>query len=172
MGRDSPMTFHKGRATDAIFDSKLPALQKLIMLCYIKHANAKGIAWPGGDRLAKMTSTSPTSIKRHRRALMRAGVLIKIEGGDGSVYRFVINLNNIPSGVTEVPEYSQGRRHREYTQIAFGRIRGRRDQHRANSIGLAGNDGNQQGLRGIVAPIETHPMADINDSSADEELLT
>ena len=103
------MTFHKGRATDAIFDSKLPALQKLIMLCYIKHANAKGIAWPGGDRLAKMTSTSPTSIKRHRRALMRAGVLIKIEGGDGSVYRFVINLNNIPTGVTETPVSEENR---------------------------------------------------------------
>lgn len=97
------MTFHKGKAADAVFESSLPALQKLLMLCYIKHANHDGIAWPGGDRLARLVGVSISSVKRHRAALMKAGVLVKVEGGEGSVYRFVVNLNNLPTGVTETP---------------------------------------------------------------------
>ncbi len=97
------MKFHKGRALDAVFDSKLPTIQKLIMLCYIKHANDDGIAWPGGERLARMTSTSLASVKRHRAALLKAGVLIRTEGGRGSVYKVIININNLDAGITVTP---------------------------------------------------------------------
>ncbi len=97
------MDFHKGRATDAVFESSLSTIQKLILLCYIKHADKHGIAWPGGDRLSRLTSASIASIKRHRAALMKAGILVKIEGGGGSVYRFVVNTNNLPTGIREIP---------------------------------------------------------------------
>ena len=97
------MKFHKGKATDAVFESELPSIQKLILLCYIKHANESGVAWPGGNRISMLTGASIASVKRHRAALMKAGVLIKLNGGDGSVYKFRINLDNLPTGITETP---------------------------------------------------------------------
>ena len=50
-----------------------------------------------------LTGASIASVKRHRAALMKAGVLIKLNGGDGSVYKFRINLDNLPTGITETP---------------------------------------------------------------------
>ena len=65
------MPFHKGQATDAIFESSLPSLQKLLLICYVKHADKDiGVAFPGGERLAKLCGTSEKSIKRHRAALI------------------------------------------------------------------------------------------------------
>jgi len=105
------MNFHKGRATDAVFESDLPSIQKLILLCYIKHANADGVAWPGGNRVASLTGASLASIKRHRSALMQAGILVKIGGGDGNVYRFQINVSNLTTGVSVTPVSDSDRYH-------------------------------------------------------------
>ncbi len=98
------MEFHKGQATDAIFDSALPSLQKLLLLCYVKHASREdGTAYPGGDRLARLCGTSRKSIQRHRTALIEAGILQVISGGDGSVYKVKIMLDKLPTGVRESP---------------------------------------------------------------------
>ena len=107
------MTFHKGQATDAIFESSLPSLQKLLLICYVKHADKdSGTAYPGGERLARLCGTSRKSIQRHRAALIEAGILQVISGGDGSVYKVKIILDKLPTGVTESPgtESHQGQR--------------------------------------------------------------
>ena len=106
------MEFHKGRATDAVFDSSLSTIQRLILLCYIKHANEEGIAWPGGARLARMCGTLLKSVKRHRSALFELQILKLIVGGDGSVYKVKICPEFIPTGVRESPgsESHQGQR--------------------------------------------------------------
>ena len=97
------MDFHKGRATDAVLESSLPSMQRLLLIVYIKHANSDGIAWPGGDRLAKLCGSSLKSVKRHRAALIACGVLDLVEGGAGKVYRIRINLEALPTGDTESP---------------------------------------------------------------------
>ena len=97
------MDFHKGRATDAVFESGLSTIQKLILLCYIKHADEHGIAWPGGDRLSRLTSASIASIKRHRAALVECGALERINGGEGSVYRMKVHTEDLPTGIREIP---------------------------------------------------------------------
>ena len=97
------MDFHKGRATDAVLESSLPSMQRLLLIVYIKHANSDGIAWPGGERLAKLCGSSLKSVKRHRAALIACGVLDLVEGGAGRVYRIRINLEALPTGDTESP---------------------------------------------------------------------
>jgi hypothetical protein len=97
------MDFHKGRATDAVLESSLPSMQRLLLIVYIKHANSDGIAWPGGERLAKLCGSSLKSVKRHRSALIACGVLGLVEGGSGKVYRIRINLEALPTGDTESP---------------------------------------------------------------------
>tara|TARA_R100000995_G_scaffold82636_3_gene56820 strand:+ start:372 stop:1361 length:990 start_codon:yes stop_codon:yes gene_type:complete len=97
------MDFHKGRATDAVLESSLPSMQRLLMIVYIKHADQHGIAWPGGERLAKLCGSSLKSVKRHRAALIACGVLDLVEGGAGKVYRIRINLEALPTGDTESP---------------------------------------------------------------------
>jgi len=97
------MDFHKGRATDAVLESSLPSMQRLLLIVYIKHANSDGIAWPGGERLAKLCGSSLKSVKRHRSALIACGVLDLVEGGAGRVYRIRINLEALPTGDTESP---------------------------------------------------------------------
>ena len=97
------MDFHKGRATDAVLESSLPSMQRLLLIVYIKHADEHGIAWPGGERLAKLCGSSLKSVKRHRSALIACGVLDLVEGGAGKVYRIRINLEALPTGDTELP---------------------------------------------------------------------
>ena len=97
------MDFHKGRATDAVLESSLPSMQRLLLIVYIKHADEHGIAWPGGERLAKLCGSSLKSVKRHRAALIACGVLDLVEGGAGKVYRIRINLEALPTGDTELP---------------------------------------------------------------------
>ena len=86
------MDFHKGRATDAVFESSLSTIQKLILLCYIKHADRHGIAWPGAQRIAKLSSCSPRAVINNRRALINKGALVITEDKRGKSIRVRVDI--------------------------------------------------------------------------------
>tara|TARA_R110002012_G_scaffold266437_1_gene449983 strand:- start:1710 stop:2549 length:840 start_codon:yes stop_codon:yes gene_type:complete len=69
-----------GEMADKILESELPALQKVILLGYLKHRNKKtGLAWPGSKTLARYASTSRQVVMRHRAELIEKGWLVVVK---------------------------------------------------------------------------------------------
>lgn len=84
---------------------KAPAMK--VVLAIILHANTKGKAWPGVDRIVEKTGLSKRAAERGIKSAIEAGVLIRLEGG----YRGRTTRYLIPSMVeqpTERPARSDG----------------------------------------------------------------
>ena len=97
------MKFHKGRATDAVLKSTIPSAQRLIMIAYIKHADAEGKAWPGPALLSELTGYSVRSIKAHRTKLIDLGVLKVLEVVDGRFKKLQIDILRLPTRAKSAP---------------------------------------------------------------------
>lgn len=69
-----------GELADLILEADLPALQKIVLLGYLKHRNKKtGLSWPGAKTLAKYASTSRQVVMRHRTELIEKGWLVVVK---------------------------------------------------------------------------------------------
>lgn len=70
--------WHRDVWSDAVWDSSLLPLQKLIALAYADHARDGDVAWVTYDRLRKRTGLSRDAVARHLRALVDAGWLVLV----------------------------------------------------------------------------------------------
>ena len=91
-----------GEMADLILESELPALQKVILLGYLKHRNKKtGLAWPGAATLARYASTSRQVVMRHRAELITKGWLVVVRHSPGK--SMVVSLRH-QGGASPAPE--------------------------------------------------------------------
>jgi hypothetical protein len=91
-----------GEMADIILEADLPALQKVILLGYLKHRNKKtGLSWPGAATLAKYASTSRQVVMRHRTELIEKGWLDVVKQVPGK--SMVVSLRH-QGGASPAPQ--------------------------------------------------------------------
>ena len=91
-----------GEMADLILEADLPALQKVILLGYLKHRNKKtGLSWPGAATLAKYASTSRQVVMRHRAELIEKGWLNVVKQVPGK--SMVVSLRH-QGGASPAPQ--------------------------------------------------------------------
>jgi DNA-binding transcriptional ArsR family regulator len=99
--------WHRDVWSDAVWDSPLLPLQKLIALAYADHARDGDLAWVTYDRLRQRTGLSRDSVARHLRALVEAGWLVLVSAPSqhrSARYRLAIPSPRIQQSVSRTTE--------------------------------------------------------------------
>jgi DNA-binding transcriptional regulator YhcF (GntR family) len=89
-------------AQNAAWAAKLPAIEKLVLLCLADHANAYGQCWPSIARIGKRCGVHRSSVMRSLKALEQGGH-ISIERTFGQQNRYVVQGLDTDTSRTERP---------------------------------------------------------------------
>ncbi len=89
-----------------VWDTTLPANEKIVLLAYADHANDDGTSiYPGQDRMCVKTSYSAATISRITKGLVASGVLERVEKGRrGHRAVFKIDLEMLDR-ITKAPHH-------------------------------------------------------------------
>lgn len=82
------------KVMSAVWESDLPAMERLIMLCLADHANDEGECYPSILRLCKRTGLSERAVQNNLKKLVEAGHLEVVGGGGrgrANLYRITAN---------------------------------------------------------------------------------
>jgi hypothetical protein len=99
--------WHKDVWSEAVWDSPLLPLQKLIALAYADHARDGDVAWVTYDRLRRRSGLSRDAVARHLRALVDAGWLVLISAASqhrSARYRLAIPSPSTQQSVSRTTE--------------------------------------------------------------------
>jgi hypothetical protein len=99
--------WHKDVWSEAVWDSPLLPLQKLIALAYADHARDGDVAWLTYDRLRKRSGLSRDAVARHLRALVDAGWLVLVSAASqhrSARYRLAIPSPSTQQSVSRTTE--------------------------------------------------------------------
>jgi DNA-binding transcriptional ArsR family regulator len=102
--------WHRDVWSDAVWDSSLLPLQKLIALAYADHARDGELAWVTYDRLRERTGLSRDAVARHLRALVDAGWLVLVSAASqhrSARYRLAIPSPSVQQSVPRTTERFQ-----------------------------------------------------------------
>lgn len=81
------------RLMSAVFESDLPATDRMVMLSLADHANDDGLCYPSIGRLTRRTGLGERTIQEAIRRLEKSGLLdVQKNGGPKGVNVYIINI--------------------------------------------------------------------------------